>query len=94
MTDFDFVEAWNGKQTLDELVLTMNKSRVSIKSRASRLRKKGYRLQYRYPSRDHYQKIGAIGGRKSRGGGFADRELARRAGAIGGKLNKRGKNIQ
>lgn len=40
---------------------------------------------------DYYQKIGAMGGKKSRGGGFADRELARRAGAIGGKRSKRGR---
>ena len=36
-----------------------------------------------------YQEIGAIGGKKSRGGGFADVELARRAGAGGGRKSKR-----
>ncbi len=39
-----------------------------------------------------YVKIGSMGGKKSRGGGFAkDPELARRAGSIGGKKSKRGK---
>lgn len=41
---------------------------------------------------DFYAKIGAIGGRKGKTGGFfADRELARRAGAIGGRISKRTK---
>lgn len=38
---------------------------------------------------DFHKKIGALGGGK--GGFFADRELARRAGAKGGALGKRGK---
>ena len=41
---------------------------------------------------DFYAKIGAIGGRKGRTGGFyANRELARRAGAIGGRISRRPK---
>ena len=41
---------------------------------------------------DWYQKIGAIGGKKGRTGGFAaNRELARIAGAKGGKISRRGK---
>jgi general stress protein YciG len=40
---------------------------------------------------DFYQKIGAMGGAKSRGGGFAqNRELAREAGRLGGKVSRRG----
>lgn len=39
-----------------------------------------------------YAKIGAIGGKKGRTGGFfANRELARIAGAKGGKISRRGK---
>lgn len=42
---------------------------------------------------DFYKRIGAMGGRKGRTGGFgngeAGRELARRAGAIGGRVSKR-----
>jgi len=42
---------------------------------------------------DFYKKMGAIGGRKTGMKGFAlNRELARRAGAIGGKLSRRGRN--
>ena len=45
---------------------------------------------------DHYARIGAIGGRLGRTGGFgageAGRALARRAGAIGGRLSRRGKS--
>ncbi len=38
-----------------------------------------------------YSKIGSIGGRKGRTGGFyKNRELARRAGAIGGAKSRRG----
>lgn len=37
-----------------------------------------------------YQYLGSQGGKKSRGGGFTDRELARRAGKIGGSRSKRG----
>jgi len=43
----------------------------------------------RYGS-DFYQKIGAMGGAKSRGGGFASsHELAVRAGKLGGKASRR-----
>lgn len=42
---------------------------------------------------DFYKRIGAIGGRNGTTGGFAaDRELARRAGAIGGAISRRSKN--
>lgn len=38
---------------------------------------------------DFYAKIGAKGGKKGRTGGFyADRELARRAGSIGGRISR------
>lgn len=41
---------------------------------------------------DFYARIGAIGGKRGRTGGFwANRELARRAGAIGGKISRRTK---
>lgn len=41
---------------------------------------------------DFYQRIGAYGGKKGRTGGFyANRELARLAGAKGGKISKRTK---
>ena len=40
---------------------------------------------------DYYQRIGALGGKKGRTGGFyANRELARIAGAKGGRRSKRG----
>ena len=39
---------------------------------------------------DHYKKIGALGGKKSRKGGFyVNRKLARKAGAIGGRKSNR-----
>ena len=38
---------------------------------------------------DFYKRIGAAGGRKSRGGGFSNREIASRAGKIGGKISRR-----
>lgn len=41
---------------------------------------------------DFYQKIGAIGGKLGTTGGFyADRELARTAGAKGGKRSRKGR---
>lgn len=41
---------------------------------------------------DFYARIGRAGGQKSRGGGFAaNRELARKAGALGGAKSRRGK---
>ena len=44
--------------------------------------------------KDFYARIGAIGGRKSGTGGFyANRELARIAGAKGGKISKRTKKV-
>jgi general stress protein YciG len=42
---------------------------------------------------DFYRKIGAEGGKKGTTGGFyARRDIARSAGALGGKISKRGKN--
>ena len=41
---------------------------------------------------DFYAKIGAQGGKKGHTGGFfANRELARKAGAIGGRISRRTK---
>ncbi len=43
---------------------------------------------------DFYGKIGALGGKIGRTGGFfADRELARIAGAKGGRISKRTKKV-
>ena len=43
---------------------------------------------------DFYKIIGAKGGKQSTTGGFyADRELARKAGAIGGKISRRSKQL-
>lgn len=43
---------------------------------------------------DFYRKIGAMGGKKGTTGGFfANRELARIAGAKGGRISRRGKNL-
>jgi hypothetical protein len=45
---------------------------------------------------DFYARIGAAGGKKGRSGGFAagkaGRERARKFGAIGGRLSRRGKS--
>jgi general stress protein YciG len=42
--------------------------------------------------KDFYARIGAMGGKKSRTGGFAaNRELARIAGAKGGRISRRRK---
>jgi len=44
--------------------------------------------------KDFYAKIGAKGGKLGTTGGFASsRELAQRAGAIGGRKSRRGKKI-
>lgn len=41
---------------------------------------------------NHYKEAGRLGGLKSRGGGFAsDPELARVAGAKGGRISRRGR---
>ncbi len=47
---------------------------------------------YQRHGKDFYREIGRIGGRNGHTGGFAsDPELAKRAGAKGGKISKRGK---
>lgn len=44
--------------------------------------------------KDFYKRIGAIGGRRGRTGGFfANRELARIAGSIGGSRSRRTKKV-
>lgn len=50
-------------------------------------------INYKKRGRDWYQRIGAIGGKASTTGGFKDRELASRAGRIGGLKSKRGKAV-
>jgi uncharacterized protein len=43
---------------------------------------------------DFYARIGAVGGKKGHTGGFyANRELARIAGAKGGRISRRGKRV-
>lgn len=45
--------------------------------------------------KDFYKRIGAIGGKRGHTGGFyANRELARTAGAKGGAISRRGKQIK
>lgn len=45
--------------------------------------------------KDFYKRIGAEGGKRGWTGGFyANRELARIAGAKGGKVSKRGKELE
>ena len=47
---------------------------------------------YKKYGKDFYREIGRMGGRNGHTGGFAnDPELAKRAGAKGGKVSKRGK---
>ena len=44
---------------------------------------------------DFYAKIGAMGGKKGRTGGFyANRALARAAGAKGGRISRRTKKVE
>lgn len=47
--------------------------------------------------KDFYRRIGAMGGKKGHTGGFAageaGRERARKYGAIGGRISRRGKTI-
>jgi hypothetical protein len=44
--------------------------------------------------KDFYAKIGAKGGKVGRTGGFyANRELARKAGAMGGRISRRTKKV-
>ena len=52
---------------------------------------KASKTNKRIHGRNFYKKIGKMGGTISRGGGFTDKELARRAGAKGGKISKRGR---
>lgn len=43
---------------------------------------------------DHYKKIGAVGGKISKGGGFAyNKEIAKLAGKLGGLKSRKGKSI-
>lgn len=45
--------------------------------------------------KDFYARIGAAGGRQGTTGGFyANRELARKAGALGGRISRRGKSAK
>lgn len=53
--------------------------------------KKAAKTNMEKNGKDFYKRIGAIGGRNGHTGGFAaNRELASRAGKIGGMMSKRG----
>lgn len=55
--------------------------------------KAAYKTNTAKHGKDFYKRIGAIGGRKSKGGGFAaNPELARIAGRKGGLKSRRGKS--
>lgn len=57
-------------------------------------KKAAFRNKIKYGA-DFYARIGAMGGKKGTTGGFyANRELARIAGSLGGKKSKRGKSIK
>lgn len=43
---------------------------------------------------DVYARIGAKGGKRGHTGGFVNKELARRAGALGGRKSKRSEGVQ
>ena len=57
---------------------------------------KAAKTNMRRYGKDFYSRIGSKGGKNSRTGGFyANRELARKAGAKGGKISRRTKkNVQ
>jgi hypothetical protein len=42
---------------------------------------------------DFYSRIGAKGGKNGHTGGFANRELASRAGKVGGRISRRSKQL-
>jgi len=53
-------------------------------------KKAGQTIKAKY-GKDFYRRIGAMGGKNGTTGGFyANRELAREAGALGGLLSRRG----
>lgn len=55
--------------------------------------KKAAETNMKRHGKDFYKKIGAMGGKKGTTGGFAaNRELARIAGAKGGRISRRGKS--
>lgn len=55
-------------------------------------RKAAYTNRNKY-GKDFYARIGAMGGKMGHTGGFyANRELARKAGAKGGRISRRGKS--
>jgi len=56
--------------------------------------KKAAETNKRIHGEDFYPRIGAIGGKKGKTGGFyANRELARIAGAKGGRISRRTKRV-
>lgn len=56
---------------------------------------KARQTNYEKYGKDFYRNIGRKGGRNGHTGGFAsDPELARRAGAKGGRISKRGKALR
>lgn len=57
--------------------------------------KRAAETNIRLHGKDFYKRIGAIGGKRGTTGGFAaNRELARIAGAKGGRISRRGKAVR
>jgi len=90
MSNEDFVELWKNTASLQEVADKLGVAYNTAAKRASRLRAQGYDLPRKFLDREHYSRIGKIGGKKGRTGGFyANRELASRAGAKGGRISRR-----
>lgn len=88
-----FVTDWNKASSLKEIMELYGLSHNQATVKASTLRRSGYTLKRMLPNgdKDFWRKTGAMGGKKGKTGGFfANRELARRAGRIGGSRSKPG----
>jgi general stress protein YciG len=94
----EFIDLWNKAETLPVFLRVTGMEYYTATNRASHLRKQGYPLKNRVKAfpKEHFQKIGAMGGRNGHTGGFAamkaqgNVEKVVAAGRKGGKTSLRG----
>lgn len=92
MAPQDFVDLWNSCDSIDEFLSKTDFSYYGATGKASHLRKAGWNVKKFEIPLEKRKQISAKGGRSGTTGGFyVNRELARTAGAKGGRISKRGK---
>jgi hypothetical protein len=62
----EFIKVWNEEENVQSVADAVESTYYAVAQTASRLRKQGYNLPKKTPPKEHFERIGAIGGRRSK----------------------------